>query len=217
VAIVTFGQHKTIGLLVHGIALCTRRSSNAQAPPCCAASVVGISATLALTAAAVLYTRRARLLRQDVLTLTRVPLSSLPQNHRAAFPSHLALLNICQFMELDDATAQRGPWKDCKMASLPDYLRTLLIPGDFNWRKAVHTLLVHFKMPFLLPVADMLVKGSEDEDEHVDVMGPVGGSPFAFAILREALSPLHLYGISAISQGDCCAACKESIILPVTH
>jgi hypothetical protein len=161
-----------------------------------AASVVGVSATMALAAAATMYTRRTRRLRQDVLTLARVSADALAPSSPSALPRHLALLNICRFMALDGATAQRGPWKDCKMLSMPDYLRTLSIPGDFNWRKAILTLLFHYKKGFLMPVAASMVKES-DRAERVDIMGPLGGSPLVFAILRDAFSPLHLYAISA--------------------
>jgi hypothetical protein len=161
-----------------------------------AASVVGVSATMTLAAAATMYTRRTRRLRRDVLTLTRVAADTLPPSLSSALPRHLALLNICRFMALDGATAQLGPWQDCNMLSMPDYLRTLRIPGDFNWRTAILTLLVHNKKGFLLPVAASVVKES-DRAEHVDIMGPLGGSPLVFAILRDAFSPLHLYAISA--------------------
>jgi hypothetical protein len=98
-------------------------------------------------------------------------------------------------MALEPENAAKGPWKDVKLISVPDYVRTLHIPGDFNWRKAVHTILLHFKLPFLLPVADLAVPQSSEEQP--DVFGPVGGSPFVYALLRDALSPLHMYGIGA--------------------
>lgn len=111
---------------------------------------------------------------------------------------------VHRFMELDANTASKGPWGQCRMTSLPDYVRTLRIPGDFNWRKAVHTLLVHFKLPYLLPFADMMVKQQDEKDGPVDVMGPAGGSPFIFQILRDALSPLHLYALGALPAGQQC-------------
>jgi hypothetical protein len=106
-------------------------------------------------------------------------------------------------MDLDDHNAALEPFSSCRMISAAEYTRSLCIPGGFNWHRAVHTVLVHFKLAFLLPAADLLVRGdvvSGQDVQDVDAFGPLGGSAFVYLALRDALSPLHLYSIGASSK-----------------
>jgi hypothetical protein len=79
-------------------------------------------------------------------------------------------------MELDKNILKEEPFKQCRIMSVPDYVRTLCIPGNFDWRRAIHTILVHFKLYLLLPVADLFVKNRSEGKSGDDPFSPIGGA-----------------------------------------
>ena len=80
-------------------------------------------------------------------------------------------------MELDDKALKQEPFSQCRMMSAPAYVRTLRIPGNFDWRRAIHTILVHFRLYMLLPVADLIVRKHSTGGVQ-DPFEPVGGAPW---------------------------------------
>lgn len=112
-----------------------------------------------------------------------------------------------RFMKLHAENATRAPFAGVKMISAADYAAALRIPGDFNWHKAARTLLVHLGLNFLLPLTTLAGGGSAQEDSTAadaadaaapDPLAAVGGSDTVYAVLRDSLSPLHLYAIGAL-------------------
>lgn len=85
-------------------------------------------------------------------------------------------------MELDGDALKQDPFKECRMISMPAFVRTLRIPGNFDWRRAIHTILVHYKMTMLLPVADLAVRKHHTEGGD-DPFKPVGGAPLPLHVL----------------------------------
>ena len=108
-----------------------------------------------------------------------------------------------RLMELEHGNLHKGPWATHRLVSLADYLRSLRIPGAFNWRRAVHTLLVRLGANALLPAADFAVPGGKKglQQGPPDVLEAAGGSPFVFAVLRDALSPLHITALGTLIVG----------------
>ena len=81
---------------------------------------------------------------------------------------------MCRFLELDPDVCQQPPFNECRLISLPTYIRSLRIPGNFDWQRAVRTLLVHFQQTMLLPLADAVVEKPQDEDA-TDPFAMLGG------------------------------------------
>jgi hypothetical protein len=93
-------------------------------------------------------------------------------------------------MELDGSILNEEPFKQCRIMSVPDYVRTLCIPGNFSWRRAIHTILVHFNLVMLLPAADLLVKSNKDDSGN-DPFSPVGGAAPIACSVHALLMMLH--------------------------
>ena len=110
-------------------------------------------------------------------------------------------------MELQEEVLQQEPLKDVRMRSATEYCASLEVPGGFNWQRAVHTLLVHFKLSLLLPLSDVFVKKPKDIEKD----GPSkGSSELAYLILRDAMSPLHFFGLGALTA--CFNACMIRVL-----
>ena len=98
-------------------------------------------------------------------------------------------------MELDPETAQAGPWREYKLASISQYLRSLEIPDDFEWRHAMHAVLMHLNMGALMPLADSLLQGAQKARD-----GAVGGLSmphFVHSLLARAINPLQTAAVGA--------------------
>lgn len=97
-------------------------------------------------------------------------------------------------MKIHHENAKLEPFSRAKMVSAADYAAALTVPGSFNWKKAVRTLLVQMNLNFLLPMT-AFIKSQQKDDSGIDPFELIGGSDAAYAILRDAFSPLHLYAI----------------------
>jgi hypothetical protein len=95
-------------------------------------------------------------------------------------------------MELDEENCRLEPFSQYELVSAKEYLASLRIPGNFNWPRAIRTLLVHQGLSLLLPVTDWV----GPKDRHtVDPLAVIGGSDLAFLMLKDSLSPVHMYAI----------------------
>lgn len=105
-------------------------------------------------------------------------------------------------MKLNPDNVKLEPFNRVKMISAADYAAALKVPGSFNWRRAAHTLLVHLGLNFLLPLTAVLIKRTADDEEDSkqgpDPFSIIGGADTAYAVLRDALSPMHLYAIGTL-------------------
>jgi hypothetical protein len=97
------------------------------------------------------------------------------QRHFGEGPSREAAF-LFRFMELDKEILNEEPFKRCRIMSVPDYVQTLCIPGNFVWRRAIHTILVHFKLNLLLPVADLFVNNRKEGKSGDDTFSPIAGA-----------------------------------------
>jgi hypothetical protein len=106
---------------------------------------------------------------------------------------------VCSFMALHEENCQTAPFSGVSMMSAADYVSSLQIPGNFNWRKAIRTILVKMKLGFILPATEF-IGPAPDPTKTVDPLAIIGGSDLAFMMLRDALSPLHLYAVGRFSK-----------------
>eukprot|EP00892_Ulva_mutabilis_P000379 jgi/Ulvmu1/10341/UM061_0024.1 len=158
-----------------------------------AATCIGVAVPLIAVGGGLFWWREQRRLAKDVLKLKR---TKVEPGSDKDLPSDV--LNITRFMKIDWENAKLEPFNQAKMVSAADYAAALSVPGNFNWRKAARTLLVQMNLRFLLPMTALV--GSSDKDEGgTDPFAVVGGSDAAYAILRDAFSPLHLYALGELT------------------
>lgn len=118
-------------------------------------------------------------------------------------------------MKLHTDNVKRAPFNRAKMVSAADYASALSVPGEFNWPKAARTLLLHLGLNFLLPLTSLVRSGDVKEEGRAanaadpDPLAAVGGSDTAYAVMRDALSPLHLYALGALP--SVCVTCSAHV------
>jgi len=118
-----------------------------------------------------------------------------PRNTACQTQDELQGSSLFRWMNLHSANCQLPPFSSCNMASASDYVSALSIPGDFNWPKAIRTLLLRMNMRLLLPITQMLGRRPAEGDPGGDPLSAVGGSFVINLLFRDALSPLQLYPI----------------------
>jgi hypothetical protein len=101
-----------------------------------------------------------------------------------------------RFMNLDRDTCSQAPFVSVPMLSAADYVASLRLPSGFDWRSALQTLIVRLGFPLLLPATDF-VPGGGGGSRDADPFAALGGSGVLYSIMRDALSPLHLFAIGA--------------------
>lgn len=99
----------------------------------------------------------------------------------------------CRFMDLHVENCKKEPFNKVTMVSMTDYVAALNLPNKFSWRRALKTALVKSELKMLLPLTDLM---SRSEDP-VDPFAFLGGSNKAYSMMRDTLSPLHLYALGA--------------------
>jgi hypothetical protein len=96
-------------------------------------------------------------------------------------------------MDLDVENCKKAPFNQVDMVSFTDYAAALSLPGKFSWKRALKTALVKSELKMLLPFTDLMASPRGP----VDPFSALGGSTSAYSIMRDTLSPLHLYAVSA--------------------
>lgn len=129
------------------------------------------------------------------------PHGTHPRSAQTAAPPPLTPAP-CRFMKLHAENIKLEPFNSVKMVSAADYAAALKVPGSFNWQRAANTALVHLGLNFLLPLTTLVIKHREQSDS-TDPLAAVGGSDTAYALLRDSLSPHHLYAIGAQPPPPC--------------
>lgn len=111
-------------------------------------------------------------------------------------------------MDLHEGNCKKAPFNQVSMVSATDYAAALRLPGNFSWKRAMKTALVKSELKMLLPLTDLMAR----PDGPVDPFAFLGGSKRAYSMMRDTLSPLHLYALgarpswSAVCTGESCFA-----------
>ena len=98
-------------------------------------------------------------------------------------------------MDLHEENCKKAPFNQVPMVSATDYAAALKLPGNFSWKRAMKTALVKSEMKMLLPLTDFMAR----PEGPVDPLAFLGGSKQAYSMMRDTLSPLHLYALGALA------------------